>query len=202
MHMHGLQAKTLFAMKQTIYYLPGYGGRLKKGLGQALMDRGYDVTGRETVGDFRELGFSGQVKTIANDLQDHFWHEDARVIANSFGAYLFLHAQTLLGQSYIGQVVLLSPIVGEFASNDEVCPMSFIPPYAEKLVELASAGKFPVPFKCEIHTGSEDWQSCVNSKAFGDLVGIKVYVVEGSGHGLPKEYVASLLNSWLGSRTQ
>jgi hypothetical protein len=38
---------------KTVYYLPGYGGQLGTGLGRALMDRGFDVAGRETRGDFR-----------------------------------------------------------------------------------------------------------------------------------------------------
>jgi hypothetical protein len=125
-----------------------------------------------------------------------FWREDAHVICNSFGAYIFLHAQALLGTPYIGQVVLLSPIVGEFANEDEVRPMNFIPPYAERLLELAIAGMFPMPLCCEIHVGSEDWQSYPNAIAFGKMVGMKVNVVEGAGHGLPKAYVGNLLDQW------
>ena len=75
--------------------------------------------------------------------------------------------------------------------------MNFIPPYAEKLFELASIGQFPVPVNCEIHVGSEDWQSCANSKVFGEMVGIKVHLVEGAGHGLPKDSVANLLDQWI-----
>jgi uncharacterized protein YbaP (TraB family) len=118
------------------------------------------------------------------------------VICNSFGGYLFLHAQALIGEPYIGNVILLSPIVGEFADADEHRPMNFIPPQSEKLLELAKAGKFPVPLKCEIHVGSEDWQSCPNAVALGKLIGKKVIVVEGAGHSLPKEYVSELLNQW------
>jgi hypothetical protein len=47
---------------KTIYYLPGYGGQLATGLGRALMDRGFDVAGRETRGDFRSLPFDEQMK--------------------------------------------------------------------------------------------------------------------------------------------
>ena len=182
---------------ETIYYLPGHGGLISTGLGQALLARGYDVTGRETVGEFKALGFQSQAQTVASDLREHFWRDDARVIANSFGAYLFLHAQALLGEPYIGKVTLLSPIVGEFAKDDVQRPMSFVPPYAEKLFELAKAGKFPVPLNIQIHTGSEDWQSYVNSLAFGELVGIKVNVVEGAGHMLPRAYVGNLLDGWV-----
>lgn len=181
---------------ETVYYLPGHGGLIGTGLGQALLERGYDVTGRETVGEFKDVGFTGQVETVANDLKEYFWHEDAKVIANSFGAYLFLHAQALIGEPYIGQVVLLSPIVGEFANDDQVRPMNFIPPYAERLLELAQSGKFPVPLRCEIHVGTEDWQSCPNVTAFGEMIGVKVNFVHGAGHMLPREYVGDLLNQW------
>lgn len=179
---------------ETVYYLPGWGGQLSTGLGQALLERGYDVTGRETLGEFKSAGFTHQVETVASDLRQYFWREDAHVICNSFGGYLFLHAQALIGEPYIGHVILLAPIVGEFADDDEHRPMNFIPPQAEKLLELATAGKFPVPVNCQIHVGSEDWQSCPNAVAFGKLVGMKVNVVEGAGHSLPKEYVANLMD--------
>lgn len=181
---------------ETIYYLPGHGGLIATGLGQALLERGYDVTGRETVGEFKDVGFTRQVEIVANDLKEYFWREDAKIIANSFGAYLFLHAQALVGEPYIGHVILLSPIVGEFANDEQTRPMNFIPPFAERLLELAQSGEFPVPLKCEIHVGTEDWQSCPNATVFGEMVGIKVNKVPEAGHMLPREYVASLLNQW------
>ncbi|NBW29576.1 hypothetical protein EBR37_04305, partial [bacterium] len=57
---------------RSIYYLPGHGGRITNGLGQALMARGYEVIGRETVGDFKKLNFNDQVTTIANDIKVAF----------------------------------------------------------------------------------------------------------------------------------
>lgn len=181
--------------QQTIYYLPGYGGQLATGLGRALMDRGFDVTGRETRGDFRTLAFDEQIWTIKFDLQNHFWHEKAQVICNSFGAYLYLHAQTEM-TSFPGQVLLLSPIVGEF--TNEQARTSFSPPRPTRLKELAAAGKFNAPSQCEIHVGEEDWQSNpANVHAFGRLTGISVNVVPGAGHDLGKSYVGSLLERWL-----
>lgn len=90
----------------AIYYLPGHGGRLETGLGQELMRRGFDLTGRATVEEFKDLSFSEQVDTVSNDLMEHFWYPEARVVANSFGAYLFLHAQAQM-ESFIGKVLLL-----------------------------------------------------------------------------------------------
>ena len=182
-------------MKKSVYYLTGMGGRLDTGLGQALLSRGFEVAGRELYGEFRKLDFQHQVDLVAEDLQSHFWQEEARVIANSFGAYLFLHAQVQM-KPYIGRVILLSPIVGEF--SNEYTRMNFVPPRADKLQQLAEAGSFPVPIHCEVYVGSEDWQSNpVNVTAFGSFLGIDVTVVPNAGHMLPKEYVGNLLDRWL-----
>jgi hypothetical protein len=171
------------------------GGRLETGLGQALLAKGFDLTGRELVGEFRQLSFNEQVEAVANDLKSNFWDKDARVIANSFGAYLFLHAQAQLAP-YPGKAILLSPIVGEFANQET--EMNFIPPHSDQLLELAKTGSYPAPLNCEIHVGSEDWQSNPsNVEMFGALTGLKVTVVPEAGHMLPKEYVNNLLDQWL-----
>jgi hypothetical protein len=179
----------------VIYYLPGHGGQLATGLGQGLMDRGFDVTGRETRGDFRALPFDEQVQTIMGELQDHFWHAQAQVVCNSFGSYLFLHAQAQM-PSFPGRVLLLSPIVGEFTSEET--RTTFSPPRPSRLKELAEAGQFNTPARCEIHVGEEDWQSIpANVQAFGQLTGIPVTVVPKGGHNLGKDYVGPLLDRWL-----
>jgi pimeloyl-ACP methyl ester carboxylesterase len=185
-------------MTHTVYYLTGMGGTLHTGLGKALLDRGFDVTGRQLSGEFRNVSFTDQIDTVCNDLKEHFWDEDALVVCNSFGAYIFLHAQAQLGEPYIGKTLLLSPIVGEFENQDSERPMNFIPPRANVLMELAQSGKYPSPKYCEIHTGAEDWQSNpVNVTKFGELVGIPVHVVPDGGHMLPREYVSAVLDRWL-----
>ena len=76
--------------------------------------------------------------------------------------------------------------------------MGFVPPYAKRLNELASKGLFPTPQHCEIHVGSEDWQSIPdNVTAFAALISAQVTVVQGAGHSLPKEYVSAVLDRWL-----
>ena len=182
-------------MSYSIYLLCGHGGRISNGLGQELSRRGHDVVGRETVGDFKKLDFDEQVAIIAEDLKANFWHEDARIIANSYGAYLFLHAQTMM-DAFIGKVLLLSPIIGELSNED--IRMGFIPPYSKRLFELASSGSYPRLKQCEIHVGSEDWQcNPQNVTAFADLLDIAVSVVQGDGHSLSKQYVSAQLDRWL-----
>ncbi len=91
----------------TVFYLPGAGGQLVTGLGQALRDRGFNVTGRETRDEFRRLGFEDQLQIIRQDLQENFWHEQARVVCNSYGSYLFLHAQSQMAP-FPGRVLMHS----------------------------------------------------------------------------------------------
>ncbi len=182
-------------MANSIYYLPGYGGRLGTGLGAELLRRGFDVSGRETVGDFKDLTFSDQIAAVAEDLTTRYWTEGSRVIANSFGAYLFLNAQRLI-DPYIGKVLLLSPIVGEFSNKETGA--SFVPPQSGKLFELAESGGYPVPHQCEIHVGEQDWQSIPSSVIrFSGPLGLDVAVVPEMGHMLDKGYVAALLDRWL-----
>lgn len=173
------------------YYLPGHGGSLGTGLGEGLLSRGYEVTGRETVGDFLDLPFEDQIDTVANDLKEYFWREDAQVICVSFGAYLFLHAQAQL-PPFPGKVLLLSPILGEF--KDDSTSRGFIPPRAGKLMKLAREGRYPTPMNCEVHVGSEDWQSQPEVVTeFGKLTGIEVTVAQGQGHDLGKDYVGPII---------
>jgi hypothetical protein len=97
---------------------------------------------------------------------------------------------------YIGKVLLLSPIVGEF-SNEETM-LGFIPPQAEKLMRLAESGTYPIPRQCEIHVGEFDWQS--NPKSVIKLarhLGLDVTVVSNAGHMLGQSYVATILDRWL-----
>ena len=85
----GIHKTGLLTMKsETVYYLPGHGGRLETGLGEALMSRGFNVAGRQTIGDFKAIPFSDQIAIIAEDLTNNYWREGARVIANSFGFHL------------------------------------------------------------------------------------------------------------------
>jgi len=178
----------------TIYYLPGRGGRLHTGLGKAIQDRGFDITGRETVGTFSGLVFSKQVTVIAEDLRNHFWDKSTRVVANSFGTYLFLHAQSGLS-AFPGSVLLLSPIVG--GCFDDSVGMGFVPPLPDKLFQLARAGNMPIPRRCEMHVGGLDWQ-CDSEKvcALGALIGVSVAVVPDTGHSLGPRYVAEVLDRW------
>ena len=176
---------------KTIYYLPGNGGRLDSGLGAELLRRGAVLEGREHVGAFRHLTFGEKITLIASDLQTHHWHKDALVIANSIGAYLFLHAQSML-PAFVGKVVLLSPIIGE--ALDPATNRVYVPPRAGKLQQYIAEGKFNAPVDCEIHVGELDWQANPDEVLnLAKSVGFRVNIVPSSGHQLDRLYVGGLL---------
>lgn len=181
----------------VIYYLPGRGGDIKTGLGQGLLDRGYTVEGRETRGAFLKLPFQQQLDIICADLRNSFWHEEANLVAVSYGCYLFLNAQLCM-PAFPGRILLLSPVIDRaYAPN---VGFGFIPPRAGGLSEAVATGKFPCLKQAELHVGSEDWQSnpdLVNE--FSRATSIPVTVAEGRGHMLGVDYVGPLLDRWLGA---
>lgn len=181
--------------RAIVYYLPGAGGELRTGLGQGIVSRGFEVAGRETRGEFQRLSFQEKIELVAQDLKTHFWRPDGLVICNSYGGYLFLHAQSAL-DPYPGKVLLLSPIVGHFIN--EALHRGYVPPRSKRLKEIVSAGQFPTPMNVEIYVGSEDWQSHPHAvSAFGRCTGIPVHVIEGRGHELGADLVGSLLDRFL-----
>ena len=177
---------------KTVYYLPGNGGRLNAGLGAELLRRGASLEGREQVGVFRELSFEEKISLIAEDLKTNHWHQDALVIANSMGAYLFLHAQSML-PAFVGKVVLLSPIIGE--AIDPATNRMYFPPRAGKLQRLIEQGEFNAPLNCEIHVGEHDWQANpAEVLKLASRVRFKVNIVPGSGHQIDRVYVGDVLS--------
>ena len=182
-------------MNDTVYYLPGRGGKITTGLGQGLLDRGFSVVGRETRRAFLRLTFQRQLDAVRSDLQGEFWNKDAKLVAVSYGCYLFLHAQ--LGMpAFPGHVLLLSPVLGG-AFSDKV-GVGFVPPRADHLGQVVKRCEFPRLSQAEIHVGSEDWQSNPEVvRAFGECASVPVTVVEGKGHMLGVDYVGPLLDRWL-----
>ncbi len=181
--------------QRDIYYLPGFGGRLSLGLGAALRQRGYEVWGREMSGEFKGLSLYEQASIVSRDLQQSCCSREAKVVANSFGAYLFLHAQTLM-KPFPGRLLFLSPIVGAFGSVEK--GRYFSPPYAEKVLNEIRKGSYPSPQNLEIYSGSEDWQSPPALLIeVAERLGASLHVIEGQGHRLDPLHVSALLDKWL-----
>ena len=69
------------------------------------------------------------------------------------------------------KILLLLPIVGEFSSEE--ISMEFIPPYADRLRELARSNQYSASMNCSFQVESEDWQSNPeNVTKFASLLGL------------------------------
>jgi alpha-beta hydrolase superfamily lysophospholipase len=181
--------------KNSVYYLPGRGGTLRTGLGIGLGKRGCLVWGREIRDGFARLEFDEQVELIAGDIAQSLWHESNRIIANSYGGYLLLNALMRL-PPYIGRILLLSPVIGAFSAESQ--KLTFVPPRAGAIQRQIESGAYPAPLNCQVHVGSEDWQSDpVAINRFGEQLAISVTIVNGRGHMLGQDYVGDVLNEWL-----
>lgn len=185
---------------QTIYYVPGRGGRLDQGLGVELSARGFDLIGREIsrhgsrekTNPFASLHFVQQIEVIQHDLKSHAWKEDALVIGNSFGAYLISHAILQLGE-YPGKCLFTSPVLGTVRTNG----FYFRPPKAHALRDAIESESFPKIY-LDVLVGQDDehYLSEVTEK-LGNLTVGKILVVANEGHRLQHETVKAKLNEWL-----
>jgi len=179
---------------QQVYLLPGRGNRLSD-LGAMIASRGGAVRGRELRGPFARLRFPEQLELIATDLGSDHWHDRARLVGHSFGAYLLLHA--LAGMPpFPGRILLLSPALG--AAIDRRHLAASFPPRSGRLLGLAEAHRYPLPARLEIHTGQED-TGCDPRLAgtLAELLGARLHLVAGQGHSLASAYVESALTAFL-----
>jgi len=137
-------------MENTVYYLPGRGGRVATGLGEGILDLGCKLKGRETPWSFEGLTFTEQLELITQDLRADFWTENAKVVAVSYGAYLLLNALSE-HKPFPGSILILSPILGQVTGGESM--RHYSPPRPSRIIELAKAGLFPPPKHIELHVG-------------------------------------------------
>ncbi len=181
---------------KKIYFIPGRGEKLDNFIGRTIIYGDRDVCGRELVPPFSKLKFGEQLKYVRRDLEREFPDGDGRLVGRSFGAYVLLHAISETG--FEGRILLLSPVLG--AASISNLRYGSIPPRAKRLLELAESGRFPAPYRMEIHTGGLD-NGCSPelAAAFSKSVpGCELYIVDGAGHELGEAYTREVLHKFLG----
>ena len=177
----------------NIYLLPGRTGRVDGFIGTTLINLGYDVIGHNIDDSFQKLRFSQQIEIVKNDLKNDFFNKESKIVASSYGAYLFLHA-ILEMQEFKGKALLFSPILGKsrLRANKPIV----YPPRARKLVEY----KFPM-IEIEVHTGVDD-EICdpnLAEEIFNEMEKSKLVLVPNASHQLDREYIVRVLEDFLRS---
>ncbi len=182
-------------MNNIVYLLPGRGNKLSD-LGKIITSLGFDVYGRELCSPFLNFPFQKQLDIIKKDLKKLFLNKDAKLIGHSYGAYLLLHALFEL-KDFPSQVILFSPILGA-AIDKQNLYMSY-PPRADKLLNLAEIGEFPVLQSIEIHTGAND-QGCdpILAQKIATLIpNASITILPNQGHQLQIGYIKQALYIFL-----
>ncbi len=175
--------------------MPGRRGRVDGFMGKILSDLGYEVVGHNIDEYFQTMKFSQQVAVVKDDLEAFFFDHNARVIANSYGAYLFLHA-VLEMEGFKGKSLLFSPMLGKSRVQENRPIVS--PPRAKKLLQYKEENRFPI-INIEVHTGLDD-EICDPKLAkmiFKDMNSCKLVIVPNASHRLDGAYIKSVVLSFL-----
>lgn len=178
-------------MKSKIYLLPGRTGRIDGLIGTMLLELGYSVVGHNIDDSFQKLKFSQQVEKVKNDLNNSFFDKESRVIASSYGAYLFLHAVLERGE-FKGKALLFSPMLGRSRLMPNR-PVVF-PSRSKKILEYKKENKLPF-MDIEVHTGLED-EICdpeLAKEIFEEMESSKLVLVANASHRLDKDYIKNIL---------
>jgi len=181
--------------KQTIYLIPGRNVKFSGLIGSLIIENGHAILGREVVDTFSKLRISEQTKLIQEDITTHFWHQEAKLVAQSYGAYLLIHALIEMETPFPGKVLLLSPVLG--ASSSATNKVVACPPRHKKLIQTARENKLP-HLDIEVHTGEHD-NGCdplLAQEIFTTIPTSRFHIVKNMGHNLEVDYVRAALNNF------
>lgn len=174
--------------KKRLLYLTGRGGNHCAGLGEYLKTLDVVYTGLSITDEFLKADFDQQLNEIDNRIRSS---NPTHVIANSYGAYLLLHA--LLGSAPLqANVLLLSPILGKGVSHNRMVR----PPMASRLLDVFRSGYFPKPSRLELHMGESDMPELATAVA-KDVRADLLNIIQGQGHTLDYLIVQEIINDFL-----
>ena len=172
-----------------VIYITGRGGNALEGLGGYVESQADKYVGISINTLFLKQNFESQVEEIRATLLEN---EGFDVVANSYGAYLLLHA--LIGfEGKIASIKLLSPVLGKGISKTKM--FSSRPPSVKTLMNSIDDKTLNCPKKTFIYIGEEDMGFCPElTQVYSNYLGENnVFVLKGEGHNLHKQTVRSIL---------
>ena len=181
------------SLQRTIY-ISGLGGNANKGLGEYLKLVDPNRIGLSVNKTFLNLPFLQQVAVVRN-LIDEFDSSNTGVIANSYGAYLVLHA-LIDAPRYHSRIMLLSPAIGG-AMNQE--SMVYVRQPSTNRFEQALTDKtITKPRHIELHIGAKDAGYDEEQLAKLDMVlGFDHFQVHANEeHNMDKQLVQKLVHAF------
>ena len=177
----------------SILYITGRNGHLQRGLGEYLNRLTGSFSGISLDPVFLRQPFNEQVARIQSAIESP---TDYKLVANSYGGYLLLHA--LIDRTKIEHdVLLLSPVLGKAISLES---MSFSrPPGANRLLEALEQGRIAKPRYIEIHTGKVDHSCCplLAAKFAEGIPADRLELIPGQGHRIDRPIVQGIIDDFI-----
>ena len=177
----------------SILYITGRNGHLQRGLGEYLNRLTGSFSGISLDPVFLRQHFNEQVARIQSAIESP---TDYKLVANSYGGYLLLHA--LIDRTKIEHdVLLLSPVLGKAISLES---MSFSrPPGANRLLEALEQGRIAKPRHIEIHTGEVDHSCCplLAAKFAEGIPADRLELIPGQGHRIDRPIVQGIIDDFI-----
>lgn len=185
------------ADSNRLIYISGRGGDANKGLGDYLKKIDPYRIGLSVNSSFLNKDFNEQVKVVRY-LFDEFDGPNTSFVANSYGAYLVLHA--LIGApKYKSDVLLLSPAIGGILNKQS--RIYARQPGGRVFDEAMRAGSITKPNYLSIHIGSLDIG--YDEKRFAAFTDIDLLnVIPEQGHMIERGCVVNILQSFLNRRAE
>jgi pimeloyl-ACP methyl ester carboxylesterase len=179
-----------------ILYITGRNGHSHRGLGKYLNSLTGSFSGISLDPVFLRQPFDVQVANIQTTIDSPVDH---KIVANSYGGYLLMHA--LIDRPEVGHdILLLSPVLGKAISLES---MSFSrPPGANRLLAALEHGRIAKPRHMEIHTGEVDHSCCplLAAKFAEGIPADRFELIPGQGHMIDRPIVQSIIDDFITRR--
>lgn len=174
-----------------LIYISGRGGDARKGLGGYLKQLDPNRIGLSVNESFLQRDFHEQV-SVVRQLLDEFDGENTKVIANSYGAYLLLHA-LIDAPRYLLKGLLLSPAIGGVLNSNSLAYAR--QPSTNRFDEALIDRAFTKPRYLALHIG--DLDVGYDSQRFEELdesLELDLLdIIPGQGHMLDRDIVKIIL---------
>lgn len=180
----------------SILYITGRNGHFQRGLGEYLHSLTGNFSGISLDPVFLRQSFDEQVAKIQTAIASPV---DQKIVANSYGGYLLMHA--LIDQTEVEHdILLLSPVLGKAISLES---MSFSrPPGAKRLLEALEQGRIAKPRHLAIHTGGVDHSCCplLAAKFAEGIPADRFELIPGQGHMIDRPIVQGIIDDFITRR--
>ena len=178
-------------MTTKLRYITGRGGSATQGLSLYLSTLVEDYQALANNSELHKLSIDEQINVIRG-----FCEPATHIIANSYGAYLWLLSRIDAAPSS-ARVLLLSPVMGRAIGRSKM--FSSRPPRLKGLETAIRDKRLSLPRSVSLYTGRED-QVCDYASAVSqcEALGIKdLHMLDGQKHDLDHSVVEKILATFL-----